>query len=305
MTQPPSPHTHRHTMGSKRLALQRDQLGGFSRRICHPSSCRSGGAVGGCWKGIWDEGKICPRRIASAPPSCRLWMGDTQNLPGPRALPLRRLPPRASGGGGLGDALTSQTPSANRSCSFRAPRGFPGQNWDQGRDPAMTTPNLGLKESPHLSGETEAGTRQGGGGTQESLCSLVWLQHGPERGRDRRESHSGVTRRRALMGARRLRGGVFLPRWRQAPGPGSGSAYLGAPKGRLAPSGSPRAPSDPGPQTGRVWAEGVSGCRRPQNPHWIPSGPEQDGSAVLPNPVPVQAGKLRPRGEGLCSESHN
>lgn len=153
---------------------------------------------------------------------------------------------------------------------------------------------MGLKESPHLSGETEAGTRQGGGGTQASLCSLVWLQHGPERVRDRRESHSGLTGRRALMGARRLGGGVFLPRWRQAPGQGSGSAYLGAPKGRLAPCGSPLAPSNPGPQTGHVWAEGVSGCRRPQNPHWIPSGPEQDGSAVLPNLV-VQVGKLRPR----------
>lgn len=67
----------------------------------------------------------------------------------------------------------------------------------------MTTPNLSLKEGPHLSGETEAGTRQGGGGTQASLCSLAELQHGPERARDHRESHSGVARWRALMGAHR------------------------------------------------------------------------------------------------------
>lgn len=54
------------------------------------------------------------------------------------------------------------------------------------------------------------------------------------------------------MGAHRQGGGVFLPRRRQALGLGSASAYLGAPKSRLAPSGSPRAPSDPGPQPVRA-----------------------------------------------------
>lgn len=91
MTQPPlaRAHTHRHTMGSKRLALQRDQLGGFSRRICHPSSCRSGGGGGRLLEGDLGRRKNLSEENASAPPSCQLWMRDTQNLPGPRALPLR------------------------------------------------------------------------------------------------------------------------------------------------------------------------------------------------------------------------
>lgn len=77
------------------------------------------------------------------------------------------------------------------------------------------------------------------------------------------------------MGERRQQGEVSLLRRSQAPGPGSASAYLATPEGRLARSGSLRAPpSDPGPHPRPRWAEGVSGCGHPQNQHWISFGPE-------------------------------
>lgn len=213
------PHTH--TMGSRRLALRRDQLGGFSQRICHPSSCRSGGAGGG----FGTREKSVRGELRLRRPAAGSGRGDTPNPPGPRAPPLRRRPPRASGGGGSGEALTSHAASANRSCPFRAPKGFPGQSRDQGRNTAATTPSLGLKEGARLSGETEAGPRQGGGPTQTSGCPRACRQHCPERARERRESHSGTARRRAQTGegvSQAVGQGFLCP---QAPGPGSASVH--------------------------------------------------------------------------------
>lgn len=210
-----------HTMGSRRLALRRDQLGGFSQRICHPSSCRSGGAGGG----FGTREKSVRGELRLRRPAAGSGRGDTPNPPGPRAPPLRRRPPRASGGGGSGEALTSHAASANRSCPFRAPKGFPGQSRDQGRNTAATTPSLGLKEGARLSGETEAGPRQGGGPTQTSGCPRACRQHCPERARERRESHSGTARRRAQTGegvSQAVGRGFLCP---QAPGPGSASVH--------------------------------------------------------------------------------
>lgn len=210
-----------HTMGSRRLALRRDQLGGFSQRICHPSSCRSGGAGGG----FGTREKSVRGELRLRRPAAGSGRGDTPNPPGPRAPPLRRRPPRASGGGGSGEALTSHAASANRSCPFRAPKGFPGQSRDQGRNTAATTPSLGLKEGARLSGETEAGPRQGGRPTQTSGCPRACRQHCPERARERRESHSGTARRRAQTGegvSQAVGRGFLCP---QAPGPGSASVH--------------------------------------------------------------------------------
>lgn len=218
---PPWHPPHTHTMGSRRLALRRDQLGGFSQRICHPSSCRSGGAGGG----FGTREKSVRGELRLRRPAAGSGRGDTPNPPGPRAPPLRRRPPRASGGGGSGEALTSHAASANRSCPFRAPKGFPGQSRDQGRNTAATTPSLGLKEGARLSGETEAGPRQGGGPTQTSGCPRACRQHCPERARERRESHSGTARRRAQTGegvSQAVGRGFLCP---QAPGPGSASVH--------------------------------------------------------------------------------
>lgn len=54
------------------------------------------------------------------------------------------------------------------------------------------------------------------------------------------------------MGGAQGAGRVSLPRWRQTPGTVSASHHLGVPEGFLVPSRSPPAPSDPGPQPGRV-----------------------------------------------------
>lgn len=115
---PPPPHT----MGSRRLALRRDQLGGFSQRICHPSSCRSGGG----WRGIWDEGKICPRRIASAPPSCRLRAGghpESAWTPGPS--PAAAAPTCLWGRGQRGGPDVTCGISQSE-LPFPSPKGIPG-----------------------------------------------------------------------------------------------------------------------------------------------------------------------------------
>lgn len=63
-------------------------------------------------------------------------------------------------------APTSQAAQPIGAALSEHPRGFPGLTRGWGRDPAPTTPNLGLKEGPDLTGETKAGTLQEGGGTQ-------------------------------------------------------------------------------------------------------------------------------------------
>lgn len=92
-------------------------------------------------------------------------------------------------------ALTSQAASANRSCPFRAPGGFPGLTRGWGRDPAPTTPNLGLKEGPDLTGGNQGWDAPGRGrdpvDPPESLSPAARLLRGPERGRDGRSHTAG------------------------------------------------------------------------------------------------------------------
>lgn len=138
---PPPTHTHTYSMSSKRLALRRDQLGGFSRRICHQSSCRLCVCVGGgCWRGIWDEGKICPRRIASAPPSCRLRMGghpESARTPGPSPAAAA---PTCLWGRGLREGPDVTRALSQSELPFPSPEGIPGPKQGPGARPSSDRP---------------------------------------------------------------------------------------------------------------------------------------------------------------------
>lgn len=241
------------------------------------------------------RGKICPRRIASAPPSCRLGLGDTPNPPGPRAPPLRRPPPRALGGGGVGEALTSQEASANRSCPSRAPKGFPGHSRDLGRDPAGTTLTRGSKGGRPAPGRGDRGwdpPERGGTGVPAQARLLR-----PRDGQRGRESHSGQ-RAGARTGARGRRGGLPFPRRR----PRQGRAQPLPISGPSGPPGPP-GPCDPGPQPGRAGHE-VSVPRAPAKPALDSSrvGSGRELSAAQPA---AQRGKPRPRGAGLRLKSES
>lgn len=195
--------------------------------------------------------------------------GDTPNPPGPRAPPLRRPPPRAFGGGGVGEALTSREASANRSGPSRAPEGFPGHSRDLGPDPAVTTLHPGL--------------HRGGRG---------WDPEGAGRGAAARPAPAGPETGSA--GGSHTAGGGRAVRSPRAPGTGAG------PAGSPGPSGSLRPPR-PGAAARPRWARGVSaaGARKTRT-GFLPVGSGRELGAA---PPAAQMGKLRPKGRD-CASSH-
>lgn len=287
-------------MGSRRLALRRDQLGGFSQRICHPSSCRSGGG----WRGIWDEGKICPRRIASAPPSCRLRVGghpESTRTPGPS--PAAAAPTCLWGRGRRGGPDVTCGISQSE-LPFPSPKGIPGPKRGPRARHSSDDPQPGFKREPAPvrgnRGRAPPGRRRDSDEPLPSGLSPALPREG--------QGSAGVTQRDSE--AQSTDGGGGLA----ASGAGFPLPAGAKHQGRAQPLSIPWSPKAAWPPLGlpglrpraaapRRWAEGVSGRGRPQNPHWIPPGPEQDGSAVLPT-LALQTGKLRPRGAELCSDSH-
>ena len=136
-------------------------------------------------KNLSEENRVC---AAQLPAQTR---GTPRIRPDPEPLPCGGHPHVPWGGGGVGEALTSQAVSANRSCPFRTPGGFPGPS--RGRDPAPTTPNLSLKEGPDLTGGNQGWDAPGRGRNPvdppESPSPAARLLRGPERGRHGR-SHT-------------------------------------------------------------------------------------------------------------------
>lgn len=243
---------------------------------------------------MWDEGKICPRRIASAPPSCRLRLGGHPKSAGtPSPSPAAAAPTCLWGRGRRGGPDVTGGLSQSE-LSFPSPKGIPGPQQGPGARPSSDDPQPGLKRGP-APGRGHRGwdpAERGGPG-----CRCPGRLQRAQRG----AAGAGVTQRAARRehgrGARRLRGRLSFPRWRLAPGPGSASAQLGA----FGPLQVSPGPCDPGPQPGRAGHE-VSVPRAPAKPALdssrVGSGPEL--SAAQPA---AQMGKLRPRGAGLRLKS--
>lgn len=234
-------------MDSRLLALWKDQLGGFSRCICHSSSCRSRGAGGGGLvggdlgrgKNLSEENCVCAAQLPAQAG------GTPQIRPDPGPSPAA-IAPHVPWGRGRPEVLTSQEGSANRSRPSRAPRGFPGHSRNLGRDPTLTMPNLDLKEGRHLAGETEAGTSLRRGGTLSAAAQEPGSSRA-QRGAGIDGSHTAGQRAREYRWvARRERAEFPFPAGARRRGLFQPHIISGSPKAFWSPPGLPRPPPTPG-----------------------------------------------------------
>lgn len=218
---------------------------------------------------MWDEGKICPRRIASAPPSCRLRLGGHPKSAGtPRPSPAAAAPTCLWGRGRRGGPdVTGGLGQSER--SLPSPRGIPGPQQGPGARPGRDDPPPGApKRGPRL------GPRGGGPG-----CGGQAGPRGPRDGQRGRESHSG------------RRAGCPFPAgaWHR----GRSSGVSGPLRVSPAPATRGRSPAALGTRCQ---------CRgRPQNPHRIPPGRIWTGARCCP--ARSSDGETEAQGAGLRFKS--
>lgn len=107
-----------------------------------PSSCRAGGAGGGLGtrRNLSEENRVRAAQLPAPAGGTPRIRADPGPPPPPPGCP--HVPP---GGGGLGEALTSQASQPIRAALSEPPGGFPGHSRDPGHDPAGTIPQPGLR----------------------------------------------------------------------------------------------------------------------------------------------------------------
>lgn len=218
----------------------------------------------------------------SAPPSCRLRLGRHPKSAGTRGPSPTAAAPTCLWGRGRPGGPDVTGGLSQSELPFLSPKGIPGPQQGLGARPSNDDPQPGIERGP------APGRANRGWDPPERRRTRCAAAHGPGSSRAQRGAGMGRSHTAGQRGgehgwvARRQRGRVSLPCCRRAPGTGSASAHLGAPRPSDPLQVSP-GPLRPGAAAGLRWAEGVSDRGRPQNPHWSPPGSEQGGSAVLPN----------------------
>lgn len=201
---------------------------------------------------MWDEGKICPRRIASAPPSCRLRLGGHPKSAGtPSPSPAAAAPTCLWGRGRRGGPDVTGGLSQSE-LPFPSPKGIPGPQQGPGARPSSDDPQPGLKRGPAPGrGHRGWNPAEGGGGAGVPLPRPA--PAGPERG-SRGGSHTAGSEAGARAGGAQAAGQAFLSPL--APGTRAGLSLCPA-RGLRAPPGLSR-PLRPGAAARPCWARGVS-----------------------------------------------